>query len=212
MFDSTTARLAGFASALALVGAGAAAIGTAARPTPPLQDCLKVAAAAAGSEGGAMEGETGGEPMVEAIPGADGLRSELAGVRLESRSGSFAAGATTTWRFRLVDCDGNAVRDLEPENGKLLHLIVVRSDLTGYQHLHPALGPDGTWSIRVRTPRAGAYRAIADFVVDGRKYVLGTTLRAPGRSPDRPHPTPGAARPGRRVRRRAPATRGADVG
>jgi hypothetical protein len=132
----------------------------------------------------------GGEPMVEAIPGADGLRSELAGVALLPIPRRFAAGGTATWRFMLTDCKGNALRDFEPENGKLLHLIVVRSDLTAYQHLHPTLGSDGTWSVQLATPRAGRYRAIADFVIDGRKYVVGTSFTVPGRAADEPLPAP----------------------
>ena len=194
MLTSTASRLAAFAAGLALLGAGAAAVGAATDATPPFQDCLKVAAADAGFGEGEMadEGMTGegGEEMVEAVPGADGLRSEQAGLALAPRPAAFAAGRTTTWRFRILDCDGEPLRDFEPEQGKLLHLIVVRSDFTGYQHLHPTLGRDGTFTVDVATPRPGRYRAIADFVVDGRKYVVGTTLIAPGRATDVPLPRP----------------------
>ncbi|HEX8103197.1 MAG TPA: hypothetical protein VF533_11330 [Solirubrobacteraceae bacterium] len=192
MLASTTARLAAFAAGLALVGGGAAGVGAATDAAPPFQDCLKVAAADAGFGRDAMDDDAGhgGEPMVEAVPGADGLRTTLAGLTLRPVRRTFTAGGTATWRFELVDCKGAPVRDLEPENGKLLHLIVVRSDLTAYQHLHPVLGRDGTWSIDVATPRAGRYRAIADFVVDGRKYVVGTTLDVPGQAADRALPRP----------------------
>jgi hypothetical protein len=186
MLDSTTSRLAAFAAVLALAFAGAAAVGAATDATPPLQDCLKIAA---GSDEMQEPGHDG-EPMIEAVPGADGLRSELAGVELAPEPAEFEAGGSATWRFRVVDCDGNAVRDFEPEQDKLLHLIVVRTDFTGYQHLHPVLGEDGTFSVEVATPRAGDYRAIADFVIDGRKYVVGTTLTAAGRAADRPLPPP----------------------
>jgi hypothetical protein len=101
------------------------------------------------------------------------------------------AGATQTWRFALIDCKGDAVTGFEPENGKLLHLIVARSDLTAYQHLHPRLERDGTWSVELATPQAGRYRAIADFVIDARKYVVGTTLTVPGAGSRRPLPAPG---------------------
>jgi len=192
MLTSTLSRLAAFAAGLALLGGGAAAVGAATDATPPFQDCLKIAAAEAGFGAGDMadEGMGGEEPMVEAVPGADGLRSELAGLRLAPRPAAFATGRSTTWRFQVLDCDGEPIRDFEPEQGKLLHLIVVRSDFTGYQHLHPTLGADGTFSVDVATPRAGHYRAIADFVVDGRKYVVGTTLTAPGRATDAPLPEP----------------------
>ena len=34
------------------------------------------------------------------------------------------------------------------EHEKELHLIVVRRDFTGFQHVHPTLGDDGTWTRR----------------------------------------------------------------
>jgi hypothetical protein len=187
MLSSTASRLAAFAAALAVTGGAAAGVGAATETSPPFQDCLKAAAAKAGFGQDAMD-DAG--PMVEAVPGADGLRSELAGATLRPAPRRFTAGATQTWRFRLTDCDGNALRKFEPENGKRLHLIVVRSDLTAYQHLHPQLHRDGTWSVALATPRAGRYRAIADFVVDGRKYVVGTTLTVPGAAPQRALPAP----------------------
>jgi hypothetical protein len=187
MLNSTSSRLAAFAAGLAVLGGAAAGVGAATGAAPPFQDCLKIAAADAGAGAGEMAGEPG---MAEAVPGADGLRSQLAGVTMRPVARTFAAGSEATWRFRLTDCNGHAVRDFEPENGKLLHLIVARADLTAYQHLHPRLHPDGTWSVELATPRAGAYRAIADFVVDGRKYVVGTTLHVPGEARDRPLPAP----------------------
>ncbi len=191
MPNSTTARLATFAAGLCLLGGAAAGVGAATDATPPLQDCLKVAAAEAGADSDAMPADDmGGEPMVEAVPGAHGLTASLAGLELSAVDGEFTAGGTTTWRFRVVDCDGEPVTDMEPEQGKLLHLIVVRDDFTEYQHLHPELGRDGIWSVDVRTAKAGRYRAIADFVVDERKYVLGTDLVAPGDAEDRPLPAP----------------------
>ncbi len=191
MPNSTTARLATFAAGLCLLGGAAASVGAATDATPPLQDCLKVAAAEAGADSDTMAADDmGGEPMVEAVPGAHGLTESLAGLELSAVDGAFTAGGTTTWRFRVVDCDGEPVTDMEPEQGKLLHLIVVREDFTGYQHLHPELGPGGVWSVDVRTAKAGRYRAIADFVVDERKYVLGTDLVAPGDAEDRPLPAP----------------------
>jgi hypothetical protein len=186
MLNSTLSRLAAFAAVLAIAGGGAAAVGAATGAEPPFQDCLKIAA---GELPGAEAGH-GGEPMVRPVPGSDGLRSSLAGLELAPEQSAFRAGGSATWRFRIVDCDGDAVRDFEPEQGKLLHLIVVRTDFTGYQHLHPKLGPGGTFSVEVATPRSGRYRAIADFVIDGRKYVVGTTLTAAGRATDRPLPPP----------------------
>ncbi len=180
MLTSTTSRLAAFAAGLAVLGGAAAGVGAATDAAPPFQDCLKVAAAEAGFGAAEAMMEDSGEKMVEAVPGADGLKASLAGLELRAQAQRFARRGSAEWRFRIVDCDGDAVRDFEPENGKLLHLIVARDDFTGYQHLHPRLHPDGTFSTRIGTPRAGRYRAIADFVIDGRKYVVGTDLHVPG--------------------------------
>ena len=185
MLTKTSSRLAAFGAALALTGAVAAAAGSATDTTPPLQDCLKIAAGGPG-----MQEDMGGEEMVEAVPGAHGLTSELAGLSLRPQPQRFAAGGSAEWRFRIVDCDGDVVRDFEPEQDKLLHLIVVGADFTGYQHLHPELSADGTFFVDVETPKAGRYRAIADFVIDGRKYVVGTDIVAPGRAAAEPLPAP----------------------
>jgi hypothetical protein len=194
MLESTLSRLAAFAAGVAVLAGAAVGAGAATDAAPPFQDCLKVAAERAGIGEGDMPAEdamgAGGEPMVEAVPGADGLRARLAGLELAPVDGAFRPGGSATWRFRIVDCDGEPVTSFEPEQGKLLHLIVVRTDFTGYQHLHPRLGRDGVWSVDVRTPRAGRYRAIADFVIDGRKYVLGTALATDGRAADAPLPAP----------------------
>jgi hypothetical protein len=186
MLTKTSSRLAAFGAALLLTGGAAAAVGSATDATPPFQDCLEIAAGEPGMEDEGM----GGEDMVAAVPGAHGLTSELAGVTLRPRPARFSAGGTAEWRFQIVDCDGEPVRDFEPENGKLLHLIVVRSDFTGYQHLHPKLHADGTFSVAIETAQAGRYRAIADFVIDGRKYVVGTDLKVPGPAPQAPLPAP----------------------
>lgn len=85
-----------------------------------------------------------------------------------SRLAGFGEGA------EMTGCDGEPVEGFEPENGKLLHLIVVRTDFTGYQHLHPVRGEDGVWSVTVATPRAGRYRAI---MATASLSVVGNALR-----------------------------------
>jgi hypothetical protein len=191
MFKTTASRLAAFSAGLALATGSAGAIGAATGATPPFQDCLKVAASGAGFGNQTMADAGHGAPaMIEAVPGSDGLHAQLAGLRLAPLSHTLTAGASTTWRFRIIGCDGNSVRHFDRDNTKLLHLIVVRTDLSGYRHLHPTLDPDGTFTIELRTPRPGTYRAITDFVIDGRKYVLGTNLTAPGPVRSIPLPAP----------------------
>ena len=55
------------------------------------------------------------------------------------------------------------MRDFDVEHTKRMHLIVVRRDMTGFQHLHPTQAPDGTWSVPLTLRDAGSYRVFADF-------------------------------------------------
>jgi hypothetical protein len=88
-------------------------------------------------------------------------------------------GAVGELRFRIVDRDGRAVRDFDIEHTKRMHVIVVRRDLTEFQHLHAAMGPDGTWSTPLRLRDAGSYRVFADFSHAGRPTTLAGRRRWP---------------------------------
>ena len=69
MFKTTFSRLAAFSTGLVLAAGSAAAIGAATGATPPFQDCLKVAAQAAGFGNQSMsDGGHGAAPMIEAVP------------------------------------------------------------------------------------------------------------------------------------------------
>jgi hypothetical protein len=178
---SPAARLAAFLAALAAVGGTGAAIGSASGIDPPRQSHTEHGMAM-GNEGGSMAA------MAKLAPGSDGTRSSAGGLRVEPATSRLAPGEAARWRFRIVDRRGAAVRHFERDQTKLLHLIVVRSDLTGYQHLHPALGSGGVFSIGMTLRAPGRYRAIADFTTGHRRYVLGTRLTAPGRFRARPLP------------------------
>ena len=81
--------------------------------------------------------------------------------------------------------------DFETEHARRMHLIVVRRDFAGFQHVHPELSADGTWTARIDTTLPGTYRAFADFTTDGESMTLATDLSVPGRF--EPEPLPAAA-------------------
>ena len=74
--------------------------------------------------------------------------------------------------------------DYVVDQTKKLHLYLIRIDLTGFQHLHPALGGSGTWSVPVTISNPGDYRVVADFTADTSAgpalHILGAPLKAPG--------------------------------
>lgn len=157
-------RLALFAAALGVIGATAALLGAA---TGNGQ--------AATSAGGEDE-MTMDELSTAERSQATGLSSVAGGYTLAPLQATHPRNTTIAYRFRILDGDGRAVRDFDIDGGVRVHLIVVRRDLTGYQHLHPTLQTDGTWSVPLTLPAAGAYRAFTDFEIDGTKTVLGHDL------------------------------------
>lgn len=82
-----------------------------------------------------------------------------------------------------VERDGAPVTDYEVAHEKQLHLIVVRSDFQGFQHLHPSLA-DGVW----RTPvdlQPGDWKVYADFTPKGADpQVLSAGIDVPGNAVD----------------------------
>jgi hypothetical protein len=92
--------------------------------------------------------------------------------------------------FRIRDRDGRTVRDFDVEHTRRMHFIVVRRDMTGFQHLHPAQAADGTWTVPVALHDAGSYRVFADFSVDGEPHTLAGDLTVDGAMRARPLPPP----------------------
>jgi len=72
---------------------------------------------------------------------------------------------------------GKVITSFETVHDKQYHLFIVGHDLQTFQHLHPALQPDGTWAIDVTVPTPGYYRILSDFVpTGGAPQFLGRTL------------------------------------
>src|SRR4028119_1901541 len=119
-----------------------------------------------------------------------GLAISVAGYTLDIGSKAFEVGQQETFEFRILDRTGRAVRDFDEQHGERMHLIVVRRDLVHYQHLHPSLGADGTWSVPLALPEPGVYRAFADFSAGGEALTLGGDLAVPGTFEFAPLPDP----------------------
>ncbi|MDN5861240.1 MAG: hypothetical protein L0H84_21770, partial [Pseudonocardia sp.] len=76
---------------------------------------------------------------------------------------------------------GHPVTAFDVAHDKRMHLIVVRRDGSGYQHVHPEPAADGTWTVAFAAPAAGSYRAFADFTPSGGPpLTLGVDLSAAG--------------------------------
>jgi hypothetical protein len=109
-----------------------------------------------------------------------GLAVSEKGLTLELARDTAPQGHPFGLAFRIVDRNGQTVRDFDVEHTKRMHFIVVRRDMTGFQHLHPTQHPDGTWSLPVTLPDAGSYRVFADFSVGEKPYTLADDLTVDG--------------------------------
>lgn len=164
----TVARLAGCAAALALVFGAAFGVG-AAVGEPPV---VPVPAA--------QEADDQADEHVPVLPDpADGLSATAAGYTLVPAVDTLVPGERGEYAFTVTGPDGEPVTDVEVEEP--VHLVVVRRDAAGFQHLHPEAGPDGVWRTPLTLPAGGIYRVYADLApTGGPALVLGTDVFAPG--------------------------------
>jgi hypothetical protein len=201
-----TTRLLLVAALLTLLLVGVAALaGYPSRLTPG-----ETRGAGRGHEGAHTAGDQAPgkeEPAVEALPG---VQIAQGGLRLALEHSTFGAGARDEpFSFRIVDARRRPVRDFDVQHDKRMHFIVVRRDLTRFQHLHPTMKPDGTWSTDVDFGQGGTYRLFADFTRNGEQRTLGADVHVAG--PYRPRPLPAPTRAARSDGGLEIALRAADV-
>jgi hypothetical protein len=174
----TGARLSLFALLLVAVFAGAALLGGAVDPS-----------ASDGNEGHVDGGDAGsaqhpgghGEEAESPAATPPGLAVAHDGYRLVlERSMYTSSDRGQQFAFQIVGDRARPVRDFEVEHGKRMHLIVVRRDLEHFQHLHPRLRDDGTWTGRVNFASGGSYRVFTDFTRHGKQSTLGADVQVAG--------------------------------
>jgi hypothetical protein len=179
------AKLAAYGAALAVVLIAGAGLGAA---VGPLGD---------GDEPGHEMTEitsTATAAPQEGVEMPAGLAASEAGYTFSADDVSFAPGLGERFTFRILGPDGAAVTEFDTRHEKDLHLVVTSDDLASYQHLHPTLAGDGTWSTELSLPRPAGYRAYADFApAGGAPLTLTARLAAAGELTPQPLPAPSPA-------------------
>ncbi|GLW68552.1 hypothetical protein Kpho02_08510 [Kitasatospora phosalacinea] len=147
-------------------------------------------AATASPTGHDMAGMSHGPDGAGSGGAADGPAAERGGYRLDG------ALSGAEYRFTVTGPDGRALTSYRPEQTKEMHFYAIRSDLSGFRHLHPAMAPDGTWTAPLEGLEPGDWRVYASFVPGagsgaGTGLVLSRTATVPGAAT--PVPLPPAA-------------------
>ncbi|PXY28248.1 hypothetical protein [Prauserella muralis] len=172
---NTAGKLSAYGVALALVAGGAWAVGTAVGP-------LTSEAGTHGTEDAAHR-DSNSDTVAETTQPDEpaGLASSRGGYTLAPTSTTLTPGTTNQFSFQITGPDGEPVTRFDVEHEKRMHLIVVRRDTAGFQHVHPEMSADGTWTVPLNAARAGSYRVFADFApAGGEATTLGVDLAVPG--------------------------------
>jgi hypothetical protein len=176
-------KLGAFGLALVMIGVAGAGLGAIVGPIGDEPDVLQ-------------ESETVPTSVAVAAEGGElpaGLSASDGGLNLRAADTTFRPGVAETFTFEVARFDGVAVTAFQERHEREMHLVVVSQDLVEFQHVHPVLDSDGTWSIPLTLPRAGTYRAYADFAAAGADpLTLSATLNARGELA--PRALPGVSR------------------
>jgi hypothetical protein len=172
-------KIAGFILGLAVVFVAAMGVGATLGPDPAV--------------GATTNSQPSEVPAVQEATAAElpaGLSSTENGYTLRLAETRVDAGKQVLLRFRITDATGAAVTRYVDNHEKQLHLIVVRRDLIGFQHVHPTMDSAGTWSVPVDLS-PGDYRVFADFIpAGGEALTLGADVHVAGRYDPQPLPAP----------------------
>lgn len=125
----------------------------------------------------------------DATPSGDGLSAAGGGFTITSTATTLPAAAATDYRFTITGPDGTPVTDFAVDQTERLHFYAVRSDLSGFQHIHPAMAADGTWTASLAALTPGTWRLFATFTPasgsgKGADFVLSRTVTVPGTAMD----------------------------
>ncbi|WP_460530852.1 hypothetical protein [Flindersiella endophytica] len=130
------------------------------------------------------------------MPTGDGLLATISGYTFAADTSSLPVGKPTSLTFQITGPGGKPVTTFEPDQTKLMHFYLIRSDLGGFQHVHPAMAADGTWTAPLGTVQPGTHRVYASFIVKDRSgnttpLVLSRAISVRGKA--RPVPLPAAS-------------------
>ncbi|WP_405824987.1 hypothetical protein OG241_47160 [Streptomyces sp. NBC_01390] len=129
----------------------------------------------------------GDMPGMDHTAAGNGLSDTQDGYRLTSKDSTLPGGKQTAYRFTVTGPDGKPVTGFAVDQTKRMHFYAIRSDLTGFQHVHPTMAADGTWSADLASLVPGSWRMFTSFTPGsgagmGKDFVLSRTVTVPGQA------------------------------
>lgn len=120
--------------------------------------------------------------------GAMGENAHSTKLAFSSAPGQLPVGKAATWTLQINDAKNNQpVKDFSVVHDKLMHLIVVKKDLSWFNHIHPEYKGNGTFTVKTTLPTAGDYKLYADYTPKGKtqevpSHEFGTVGATPAAS------------------------------
>lgn len=176
---SAGTRIGIFVAGLLVVFGAAAAAGSLVDPADTESGASHGAEHAAAEEGERTEEKMKTHTAHQETAAPAGLAISEGGYTLRMSPTQMSRGATRELRFSIDGAEG-PVTEFDELHERRMHLIVVRRDGAGFQHLHPEMDEGGTWSIPIELDQPGVYRAFADFSVGGEQHTLAVDVFVSG--------------------------------
>jgi hypothetical protein len=177
---STTTKLLGFVVVVVAVLAAAVGVGKLVGPADAPEAADHESMDEGHEETGEAHGTSSDEAASTAVDVPKGLMVSQNGYTLELGRTDAPAGSAVPIEFTIVGPAGEPVTDYDVEHEKELHLIAVRRDFSGFQHVHPVMDAEGTWRTDLDLT-AGEWRVFADFKASGADALtLGHDLAVAG--------------------------------
>jgi hypothetical protein len=132
-----------------------------------------------------MPGMPGGKAGMDMSKIGDGMQATVNGYTLTDVKAPSKPDEAGKLSFTVKGPQG-VQKDYTRQQTKLMHVYLVRKDLTGYQHVHPTIDPaSGVWSVDLTIPEPGPYHLVAEFEAltpDGNfdDRILGTNFTVAG--------------------------------
>lgn len=108
---------------------------------------------------------------------ADEAKAHTHSTRLEfaSEPAEIPAGVPAVLTLKILDAaSGAPVQEYDTVHEKVMHLIIVSTDLAWFNHVHPEYKGNGTFTITTTLPTSGHYKLFADYAPRGKEHELGT--------------------------------------
>jgi rRNA maturation protein Nop10 len=140
-------------------------------------------------------------PMHPEVTGKEGDTCPKCGMKLEHNDNAGAASnvkmkfttnpatispneeVTLSMIPKLKDKDKELVA-LDVEHEKKIHLIVVSDDLSYFDHIHPEINADGSYTVKHKFPTGGKYTLFADYKPSGANHTVDNlTVNVTGNAP-----------------------------